>query len=195
MDSMCRKCGSTGFYIQQRGMQVGMYCDTCGSWMKWVGKKELPFLKRKGYAILPQNVEVTLKGSADLGLEKVDKLPDIPNGDLGITSFGGPKVSVEPIVNPSTAPTMPFADMEAEIERRVAERLKVIEEQKKSVIEEVTVDEGYCPICEGNPLTADGHSTVEVTIYSGLMTVTDPDGLNIFGLYKLKRCPFCGKLF
>ena len=195
MESLCRKCGSTGFYIQQRGMQIGMYCDTCGSWMKWVGKKELPILKRKGYAILPQNVEVTLKGSKDLGLEKVDKLPDFPNADLGVTTFNSPKVTVEPIVPPSVSSTMPFADMEAEIERRVAERLKVIEEQKKNSIEEVTIDEGYCPVCEGNPLIADGHSTVEVTIYSGLMTVTDLDGLNIFGLYKLKRCPFCGKLF
>ncbi len=195
MDSLCRKCGGTGFYIQQRGMQIGMYCDTCGAWMKWVGKKELPLLKKKGYAILPQNVEVALKGSTDLGLEKVEKLPDISMGDLGVNSFGGPKVTVEPIVPMPTAPTMAFADMEAEIERRVAERLKIIEEQKKNSPEEVSVDEGYCPVCEGNPLVADGHSTVEVTIYSGLMTVTDLDGLNIFGLYKLKRCPFCGKLF
>lgn len=195
MESLCRKCGSTGFYIQQRGMQTGMYCDTCGSWMKWIGKKELPMLKKRGYAVIPQNVEVTLKGSMDLGVEKVSKLPDIPNGDLGVSSFGGPRVTVEPIAAPPSVPTMPLADIEAEVERRVAERLKVIEEQKKSAVEEVTVDEGYCPVCEGNPLVADGHSTVEVTIYSGLMTVTDLDGLNIFGLYKLKRCPFCGKLF
>ena len=62
-------------------------------------------------------------------------------------------------------------------------------------VAEPTVDEGYCPVCEGNPLVAEGQSRVEVTIYSGVMTVTDPEGMNIFGLYKLKRCPYCGKLF
>ena len=86
-----------------------------------------------------------------------------------------------------------------EIERRVAERLaeigNVSQNAKISQNEESSVDEGYCPVCEGNPLVAEGNSRVEVTIYSGVMTVTDPDGLNIFGLYKLKRCPFCGKLF
>ena len=85
-------------------------------------------------------------------------------------------------------------DIEAEIERRVTERLEQI---TKSTIESnrVQVDEGYCPVCEGNPLEADGQSKVEVSIFSGVMTITDPDGLNIYGIYRLKRCPFCGKMF
>ena len=98
---------------------------------------------------------------------------------------------------------MSFAAMEDEIERRVAERMKELERNQMMTNQESisnkqsepTVDEGYCPVCEGNPLESEGNSRVEVSIFSGVMTITDPDGLNIFGLYKLKRCPFCGKLF
>ena len=198
MESLCRKCGNTGFYLQQRGMQVGMYCDTCGAWLKWVGKKELPMFKRRGIAILPQNAVVSLKNSIDLGVEKVDSMKNM-GVDMDSSSFGvaPPMVRVEPMTQ-QVQPAKPSIDIELEIERRVAERLSEIEknsQNSKNSQNEPDVDEGYCPVCEGNPLVAEGQSRVEVTIYSGVMTVTDPDGLNIFGLYKLKRCPFCGKLF
>lgn len=199
MESLCRKCGGTGFYLQQRGMQIGMYCDNCGAWAKWVGKKELPMYKRRGIAILPQNAVVSLKNNMDLGVEKVESMKNL-GVEMDNTPFGAshPTVRVEPIVQ-ENSPKMTKQEMEMEIERRVAERLaeigNVSQNAKISQNEESLVDEGYCHVCEGNPLVAEGNSRVEVTIYSGVMTVTDPDGLNIFGLYKLKRCPFCGKLF
>ena len=91
-------------------------------------------------------------------------------------------------------------DIDAEVERRVSERLKNLEKKqedgKKGAVEKVENEEvGFCPVCDGNPLVSEGQSRVEVSIFSGVMTITDPDGLNIYGLYKLKRCPYCGKLF
>lgn len=196
MEFLCRKCNGRGFYLQEKGPNVGIYCDSCGSWAKWVGKKELPMMRRQGYSVLPSSAVVTLKNDKSLGIEKVDAIPNVPM-DLGTMPFGGVDTSQEKNMG------MASVDIEKEIERRVNEKLKELENIKNmennqnisNQVAEPTVDEGYCPVCEGNPLVAEGQSRVEVTIYSGVMTVTDPEGMNIFGLYKLKRCPYCGKLF
>lgn len=35
------KCGSKKIFIN--GTQTGVYCKECGKWIKWIGKKEIPF--------------------------------------------------------------------------------------------------------------------------------------------------------
>lgn len=42
----CSKCGSLDVFIEERGTQVALICGDCGSWLKWVGRKELPLVKR-----------------------------------------------------------------------------------------------------------------------------------------------------
>lgn len=42
----CPKCGSTDVFIDQRGVQQALCCGDCGAWLKWIGKKELPLVKR-----------------------------------------------------------------------------------------------------------------------------------------------------
>lgn len=38
----CRKCGSTEFFTHPsaNGIHIGLYCDKCGTWIKWLGKRE-----------------------------------------------------------------------------------------------------------------------------------------------------------
>lgn len=196
MDFLCKKCNNHSFYLQARGFQVGIYCDNCGSWGKWVGKKEIDKFKRAGYAVLPQNATVTLKQTYEMGVEKVDNLPNMGLSDN--VPFGSVSVTPSSDSRMESSVKQSDLDIEAEIERRVSVRLAELENNRKNeknIPEEISVEEGFCPICDGNPLVSDGNSRVEVSIFSGVMTVTDPDGLNIYGLYKLKRCPYCGKLF
>lgn len=42
----CNKCGSTDLFIKKSGNNVGLYCGDYGSWIKWVGKKELMLVER-----------------------------------------------------------------------------------------------------------------------------------------------------
>lgn len=42
----CNKCGSTDLFIKKSGNNVGLYCGDCGSWIKWVSKKELLLVER-----------------------------------------------------------------------------------------------------------------------------------------------------
>ena len=37
----CKKCGSVSLHTEQKGNNVGLYCDDCGAWIKWLGKDEL----------------------------------------------------------------------------------------------------------------------------------------------------------
>lgn len=39
------KCGSKRIFIKDNGTQTGMYCKECGKWIKWIGKKEIPFIE------------------------------------------------------------------------------------------------------------------------------------------------------
>ena len=195
MDFLCVNCGSRGFYLQEKGPNVGLYCECCGKWSTWVRKKELPLYKRRGYSVLPMSAKVTLKNNLNLG---VDISKDTAM-NFGTVPFADATVAApEP-----KADSMSFQEMETEIERRVAEKVRQIEESYKKVNMETKGSEdaipseqaGFCPVCDGNPLESEGNSRVEVSIFSGVMTITDPEGLNIYGLYKLKRCPYCGKLF
>lgn len=42
----CPKCGSTDVFLEERGLHTALLCGDCGQWIKWVGKKELPLVKR-----------------------------------------------------------------------------------------------------------------------------------------------------
>ncbi len=42
----CEKCGSVDVFVDDRGNQKALVCGDCGSWLKWIGKKELPLVKR-----------------------------------------------------------------------------------------------------------------------------------------------------
>lgn len=37
----CKKCGSISLHTEVKGNNTGLYCDDCGSWIKWLGKDEL----------------------------------------------------------------------------------------------------------------------------------------------------------
>jgi hypothetical protein len=42
----CHKCGSTDVFLNNGGAQTALVCGDCGTWLKWVSKKEIPLVKR-----------------------------------------------------------------------------------------------------------------------------------------------------
>lgn len=40
MNKVC-KCGSTIFFIEEKGNNTGLYCSACGKWQKWLTKDEI----------------------------------------------------------------------------------------------------------------------------------------------------------
>lgn len=37
----CKICQSNKFYIKERGPHIGLYCQVCGQWQKWISKQEV----------------------------------------------------------------------------------------------------------------------------------------------------------
>lgn len=37
----CKKCGSISLHTEVKENNTGLYCDECGSWIKWLSKEEL----------------------------------------------------------------------------------------------------------------------------------------------------------
>ena len=186
MSQMCRKCGSLKFFYQQKGFQVGLFCENCGAWQKWVSKKEQSILKVRGQKILAQNVEVQLSQNLDMGLEVVNIAPE--NFGLEMENL-----NTESSNNFGSVPKQTNVDIEAEVEKRVNERLK---NMKKVTKVENSVSTEDCPICNGDTMVAsNGDSQVELSIFDGILTVTDKAGLKILGMYKINKCPYCGNSF
>lgn len=50
----CKKCGSIALHIETKGNNTGLYCDDCGSWIKWLGKDELRAFNHAQHSKLPQ---------------------------------------------------------------------------------------------------------------------------------------------
>lgn len=44
-DTPCKKCGSYKMYTRHNGPHIGLYCQCCESWQKWV-KDETPVVKQ-----------------------------------------------------------------------------------------------------------------------------------------------------
>ena len=41
MEYQCKKCGSSNMFIEQVGNNIGLYCESCGRWQKWLNKNEI----------------------------------------------------------------------------------------------------------------------------------------------------------
>jgi hypothetical protein len=52
--STCPHCGSGNLVTEPKGPHVGLYCKSCGAWIKWLAHKPIacmPFGAHKGKAI------------------------------------------------------------------------------------------------------------------------------------------------
>nr|DAG33513.1 MAG TPA: zinc-ribbon domain protein [Caudoviricetes sp.] len=45
MTITCNKCGIVNGFIEEKGTQVGLYCNKCGKWIKWLTKDEARLFK------------------------------------------------------------------------------------------------------------------------------------------------------
>ena len=36
----CKKCGSSEVFLSREGTHLGIYCGSCGSWIKWANREE-----------------------------------------------------------------------------------------------------------------------------------------------------------
>lgn len=42
----CPKCGSVDVFTEKNGNHTGLYCGSCGKWIKWLTKDEIRLVRR-----------------------------------------------------------------------------------------------------------------------------------------------------
>lgn len=55
MTITCNKCGIVNGFIEEKGTQVGLYCNKCGKWIKWLTKDEARLFKHNEAQMLNEN--------------------------------------------------------------------------------------------------------------------------------------------
>lgn len=53
-DYACKKCGSYSYKYMQKGPHIGMYCNCCNTFVKWIPKEEVPVQKTDKKQITPK---------------------------------------------------------------------------------------------------------------------------------------------
>jgi len=43
------KCGCNDLFFKEKGSQVGIYCSSCGKWLKWADKNERNLMNSNNY--------------------------------------------------------------------------------------------------------------------------------------------------
>lgn len=57
----CKKCGSISLHTEVKGNNTGLYCDDCGTWVKWIGKDELRAFNYNKEKRISETVDKNLK--------------------------------------------------------------------------------------------------------------------------------------
>lgn len=83
MNYQC-KCGSMDMFTEKHGNNVGLYCSSCGKWIKWLNKDELRAFEKnkvdkkstKKYTDnIIERLENFIKGLDDTIDREMDKFP------------------------------------------------------------------------------------------------------------------------
>lgn len=63
--NQCKKCGGVNLRLENKGNAIGLYCNSCNSWIKWVSKKELTQIQNE----IEKNIKNTYEDDKDLTFE------------------------------------------------------------------------------------------------------------------------------
>lgn len=174
-------CGSKDFYLKQKGPNVGAYCSKCQKWLKWIGKKDLEVLKRRGMRVFPENylVPSTAVPEPDFGDVPFDVNIGAAPTNRGYVNVAPPSFE-EPIMDD------PYYDSYGNTE--------MPEKKVENSIYHRTIPENdTCPLCSYGQLEPfGGDSYVRIVMFENIMTIKDLNG-DVLGRYKLNACPICAK--
>ncbi len=71
MTITCNKCGIVNGFIEEKGTQVGLYCNKCGKWIKWLTKDEARLFKHNETQILNKNRQADITTDIQLATMKL----------------------------------------------------------------------------------------------------------------------------
>lgn len=89
----CKKCGSISLHTEVKGNNTGLYCDDCGSWIKWLPKDELrafEYSQNRGKRIeikpVDEICDVNIKERLEVFVDYLDRIIDKEYENLPISA-------------------------------------------------------------------------------------------------------------
>lgn len=185
---VCRTCECTRFYLAHRGMQIGCYCASCGSWIKWVGKADLKTLQARGMRVNPEGyvhpeVQRNIE-RAQVSEQHSDARPPFDSDPIPMSRAEHTAMQRRP------------ADYTAE--EQIPDWLKTVEGDTGKPRLDMTdtaprnVTNFKCPVCVTGRLERVFGTKVEATVVDGVLSILGEEG-ELLGCFKLEYCPSCGK--
>jgi hypothetical protein len=174
IEAKCRKCGKLPLKAlllhAQQGKHIGLYCKECRTWIKWIKEEVYNNLKDLGVAEAldapkAHDTEIHYKGSAT---DKVcNEVSAHTTYQVDTDSVGG---------------------VNGEIRSRELNQYNATDTKEK----EESLNE--CEFCSGKSyLEPLSDSKLELTYFSGVLSIVGKKGTRLLGSYKLKFCPCCGR--
>lgn len=156
-------------FLRKKGNATGLYCSHCGAWYKWLGKKEVMQYQHRGFKVYPEDYV-----PANLVSRPVSVASGVPVG-VGVRgSFHNNEFD-----NDGDAP---FA-----LNTNVGYNV-----QPKNISSEFVSNP--CPTCISGVLDPISTSDdVQASFFQDVLMIYNKDKTKIFGSFRIKYCPTCGK--
>jgi hypothetical protein len=167
----CDKCGCRDIFLRKKGNATGLYCDGCGRWYKWLGKKDTEQYTKRGFRVFSEDYTPP---------HLLQAAPPAQSNHASVTTFGIPlgQDSLD-IVEEDFVPTL------SSVHRKAPEYHQPVPENISNF--------DPCPVCASgviDPMAKD--SDVSLLIFDKVMTLRTKDNRKEYGSYKIKHCPECG---
>jgi hypothetical protein len=166
MSNACDKCGSLDVFLRKKGSAVGLYCDGCERWFKWLGKKDVEAYTKRGFKILPE------------GFQPPHLSPTAPVVHSSGAMIGVPYISE---VNPEDIFVPPIES----IIRKGEPEVKPLRD---------TSNFDPCTVCVTGVIDPIAKTDdVSLAIFDKTLFLRTRDSTKMYGAFKITHCPCCGR--
>jgi hypothetical protein len=164
----CDKCSCMDVFLRKKGAAIGLYCDGCGRWYKWIGKKDVVAYTKRGFKVLPEDYEPP------------HLAPSAPVVHSSGSMIGEP-YSQEVTSNPEDIFVPPIESIIRKGEPEV-------------ITQRDTSNFDPCTVCITGVIDPISKSDdVSLAIFDKTLFLRTRDSTRMFGAFKITHCPCCGR--
>lgn len=186
----CPKCGSSRSVLYRKSpTMVGLYCNDCGAWVKWVGKNELMRCKNAGIPFVSEPPAKKAIASQSMGF-------GVDAGSMGFT-----QVQSQPMMQETGLQSVsPVTSVGFVPEQVVPQSVQQpVQQVAQTVVQPMLSQAGKmsCKFCNGLdsvvlPQFTGFDAGVDVFLMGDVLTITNKETKAVCGMVRLRRCPMCG---
>lgn len=164
----CRVCKGQDVFLRKKGNATGLYCSCCGAWYKWLGKKEVLQYLHRGFKVYPEDY---------VPANPVPRSVSVASGVPVGVGVGGKFDVVDD--NDGDVPLTSNTNTGYNVQTR------------NTPVESAS---NPCPTCLSGVLDPISTSDdIQASFFQDVFMIYNKDKSKIYGSFRIKYCPTCGK--